>query len=160
VVLEWNGSPACSPLPPARTGTSGSPTILETGRILMGQRRGTPSANDTGGLYATTHFLPGVFELTWTGNDYQAGRRFPLPDDMTIYRFAMGDIFNDGARSGPSPIPLDDELRIYDPAGTTPVGRPGDDLAATRFSSKPPSVHRFPDQRPDLPDPAFCRCRS
>jgi hypothetical protein len=48
----------------------------------MGQRRGTPSANDTGSLYAYSHFMPGVFELTWNGKNYQAGRRFPLPEDM------------------------------------------------------------------------------
>jgi TolB-like protein len=117
VVLEWNGS-GIAPIASGQNWyfrVTGDP---ETGWILMGQRRGTPSATDTGGLYTTTHFLPGVFELTWTGNDFQAGRRFPLPDDMTIYRFAMGDIFNDGTVRTVA-YSLDDELRIYDPAGTT-----------------------------------------
>jgi TolB-like protein len=115
VVLEWNGT-SVAPIASGQNWyfrVTGDP---ETGWILMGQRRGTPSANDTGGLYTYTHFLPGVFELTWTGKDYQAGRRFPLPDDMTIYRFAMGDIFNDGKVRTVAYSP-DDELRIYDPAG-------------------------------------------
>jgi hypothetical protein len=51
----------------------GPATILKTARTLMGQRRGIPSSNDTGGLYAYTHFLPGVFEMTWNGENYQAG---------------------------------------------------------------------------------------
>ena len=116
VVLEWNGSG----LQPIASGQSWYFRVTddpEKGRCWMGQRRGTPSANDTGGLYAYTHFLPGVFELTWTGKDYQAGRRFPLPEDMTIYRFARGDIFNDGKIRAIAYSP-DDELRIYDPAGS------------------------------------------
>ena len=116
VVLEWNGSG----LQAIASGQSWYFRVTddpEKGMILMGQRRGTPSSNDTGGLYAYTHFLPGVFELTWTGNDYQAGRRIPLPGEMTIYRFARGDIFNDGKVRAIAYSP-GDELRIYDPAGS------------------------------------------
>jgi TolB-like protein len=76
VVLEWNGSG----LQAIATGQRWYFRVTddpENGRTLMGQRRGIPSANDTGGLYADTHFMPGVFELTWNGKNYQAGRRFP-----------------------------------------------------------------------------------
>ncbi|BBO69184.1 hypothetical protein DSCA_31140 [Desulfosarcina alkanivorans] len=116
VVLEWDGAG----LRPVATGQRWYFRVAddpEKGRILMGQRRGTPAANDTGGLYAYTHFLPGVFELTWNGEAYQAGRRFPLPEDMTIYRFTRGDIFNDGniRAIGYSPA---DQLRIYTPSGS------------------------------------------
>jgi hypothetical protein len=71
----------------------GTATILKRAASLMGQRRGIPSSNDTGGLYADAHFLPGVFEMTWNGKNYQAGRRLPLPDDMNLYRFAMWRYF-------------------------------------------------------------------
>lgn len=118
VVLEWSGSA----LQAIASGQSWYFRVADDpekeGRILMGQRRGTPSSNDTGGLYAYTHFLPGVFELTWTGKDYQAGRRFPLPEEMTLYRFARGDIFNDGRISSIA-YSSGDELRIYDPAGSS-----------------------------------------
>ncbi len=116
VVLEWDGAGL-------RTIASGQSWYFrvtddpENGRMLVGQRRGTPSAIDTGGLYTYTHFLPGVFELAWTGNEYQAGRRFPLPQEMTIYRLARGDIFNDGKVRAIAYSP-GDELRIYDPAGS------------------------------------------
>ncbi|MBC2711962.1 MAG: VCBS repeat-containing protein [Desulfosarcina sp.] len=116
VVLEWNGSGLQAIATDQRWyfRVTDDP---EKGRILMGQRRGTPSANDTGGLYAHTHFLPGVFELTWNGKAYQTGRRFPLPNDMTLYRFARGNIFNDGKVRAIA-YSSGDELRIYDPAGS------------------------------------------
>ncbi|BBO76628.1 hypothetical protein DSCW_40450 [Desulfosarcina widdelii] len=117
LVLEYNGS-SLQPI------AGGQPWYFrvgddpEKGPILMGQRRGTPSATDTGGLYETKHFLPGVFELTWTGKEYQAGRRLPLPGEMTLYRFARGDIFNDG-KTRAIAYSLGDKLRI-----TTPTGSP------------------------------------
>ncbi|WP_319405851.1 VCBS repeat-containing protein [uncultured Desulfosarcina sp.] len=116
VVLEYTGS-GLHPIASDQSWYFRVADDPENGRILMGQRRGTPSANDTGGLYAYTHFLPGVFELTWTGKDYQAGRRFPLPEDMNLYRFARGDIFNDGKIRAIA-YSADDDLRIYDPAGS------------------------------------------
>ncbi len=117
LVLEWNGST----LAPIANGQKWYFRVTNDpakGYVVMGQRQGTPSANDTGDLYHHTHFLPGVFELTWTGQDYRAGRRFPLPDDMTIYRFARGDIFNDGMVRTIA-YSAGDELRIYDPAGSS-----------------------------------------
>ncbi len=116
VVLEWNGAAL-------QAIASGLPWFFRVSQnpekvvILMGQRRGAPSANDTGGLYEDSQFLPGVFQLTWTGKDYQAGRRLPLPGDMTIYRFALGDIFNDGQIRAIA-YSTEDKLRIYDPAGS------------------------------------------
>jgi TolB-like protein len=116
IVLEWNGSG----LQAIASGQSWYYRVIDdpgNGRMLMGQRRSTPSANDTGGLYTYAHFQPGVFELSWTGKNYQAGRRFPLPKDMTVYRFARGDIFNDGKIRAIA-YSLDDKLRIYDPTGS------------------------------------------
>jgi hypothetical protein len=116
VVLEWNGSTL-------QTIAGGQPWYFrvgndpEKGPILMGQRRGTPSATDTGGLYEPTHFLPGVFELTWTGRGYQTGLRLPLPRETTLYRFARGDIFNDGKSRAIAYSP-DDKLRITSPTGS------------------------------------------
>ena len=116
VVLEWNGAALQATANGQRWyfRVSEDP---EKGATLMGQRRGAPSANDTGSLYTYTHFQPGVFELTWTGKDYQAGRRLPLPREMTIYRFARGDIFNDGQIRAIA-YSTGDKLRIYDPAGS------------------------------------------
>ncbi len=115
-VLEWNGT--------------GLGTLADGQRwyfrvadnsgkspFLMGQRQAMPRANDTGGLYESNHFLPGVFELTWNGKSYQAGRRLALPGDLNIYRFTRGDIFGD--RKIRTLAYTDaDKLRIYDPAGS------------------------------------------
>ncbi|MGA6924978.1 MAG: FG-GAP-like repeat-containing protein, partial [Desulfosarcina sp.] len=96
LVLEWNGSGLQSIVSDQRWyfAVSDDP---EVGRILVGQRQGTPSAIDAGGLYATPHFLPGVFQLSWTGGTLQAGRRLPLPAAVNLYGFARGDLFHDGA---------------------------------------------------------------
>ncbi len=115
VVLEWNGAG----LHPIATGQRWYFRVTddpEKGRILTGQRRGTPSANDTGGLYTYTHFLPGVFELTQNGKSYRTGRRFPVSKDLNIYRFARGDVFNDGNIRAIA-YSASDKLRIYEPAG-------------------------------------------
>jgi len=117
MVLEYNGS-SLQPIAGDQPWYFRVGDDPEKGPILMGQRRSTPSATDTGGLYETTHFLPGVFELTWTGKEYRAGRRLPLPGEMTLYRFARGDIFNDGKTRAIAYSP-DDKLRI-----TTPTGSP------------------------------------
>jgi hypothetical protein len=115
VVLEWNGS-TLQTLADSQRWYFRVGNDPEKGLILMGQRQGVPSSNDTGGLYEDSHFLAGVFELTWNGREYQAGRRLLLPGDMTIYRFARGDLFNDGSIRTIAYSP-DDELRIYDPSG-------------------------------------------
>ena len=115
IVLEWNGS-GLQPIAADQKWYFRVGNDPEKGTILMGQRRGAPSANDTGGLYEYNHFLPGVFELTWTGSDYQAGRRFPMTAETNIYRFARGDIFNDG-KVRTIAYAESDELRITSPAG-------------------------------------------
>jgi TolB-like protein len=115
VVLEWTGS-GLQPIATDQRWYFRVTDDPEAGRLLTGQRRGTPSANDTGGLYADSHFLPGVFELAWTGNAYQAGRRFPIPDNVNIYRFSRGNVFNDGDIRTIA-YSAEDKLRIYDPAG-------------------------------------------
>jgi TolB-like protein len=115
VVLEWNGS-GLQAIATGQRWYFRAGDDPENGRTLMGQRRGIPSSNDTGGLYADAHFMPGVFEMTWNGKNYQAGRRLPLPDDMNLYRFARGDIFNDGAIRAIG-YSVADKLRIYDPTG-------------------------------------------
>ena len=116
IVLEWNGATLATVADGQRWyfRVTDDP---EKGMMLMGQRRGTPSSIDTGGLYAYTHFLPGVFELAWTGNDYQAGRRIPLPDEMTVYRFARGNIFNDG-KVRTVAYSDSEKLRILDATGS------------------------------------------
>ena len=114
-MLEYNGS-GLQPIATDQRWYFRVTDDPEAGRLLTGQRRGTPSANDTGGLYADSHFLPGVFELAWTGNAYQAGRRFPIPDNVNIYRFSRGNVFNDGDIRTIA-YSAEDKLRIYDPAG-------------------------------------------
>ena len=116
IVLEWNGT-GLQAIATNQRWYFRVTEDSEKGPMLMGQRRGTPSANDTGGLYAYTHFLPGVFELTWSGDGYQAGPRIPLPEDMTIYRFTRGDVFNDG-KTRAIAYSTADELRIYEPTGS------------------------------------------
>jgi len=116
VVLEYNGS-SLQPIAGGQPWYFRVGSDPEKGPILMGQRRGIPAATDTGGLYEATHFLPGVFELTWTGREYQAGLRLPLAGEMTIYRFARGEIFNDGKTRAIAYSP-DDKLRITTPAGS------------------------------------------
>jgi hypothetical protein len=115
IVLEWNGSTLKALVDDQRWyfRVGNDP---ENGTILMGQRQGSPSANDTGGLYEDNHFLPGVVELAWTGKGYQAGRRVLLPSDMTVYRFTRGDVFNDG-KIRTIAYSASDKLRIYDPSG-------------------------------------------
>lgn len=115
IVLEWNGS-TLAPIATNQSWYFRVATDPEKGPVLLGQRRGTSSATDTGGLYSYTHFLPGIFELNPMGNGYQAGRRFPLPNDQNLYGFSRGEIFNDGKIRTVAYSP-GDELRIYDPAG-------------------------------------------
>lgn len=116
VVLEWNGS-GLLPIAENQHWYFRVATDLEKRPILMGQRQGVPAAADTGGLYQDSHFLSGIFELAWTGNGYQAGPHVLLPSDMTIYRFARGDIFNDN-QTRTIAYSASDKLRIYNPAGS------------------------------------------
>jgi len=115
VVLEWDGS-GLRPVADRQnwyfrvSGTAGKKPIL------LGQRQAVPSTIDTGGLYTDAAFLPGVFELTWTGSAYRAGHRLQLPADLNVYGFARGDVCNDG-RIRIVAYSSDDKLRIYDPAG-------------------------------------------
>lgn len=116
VVLEWNGT-SLAPIAAGQRLYFRIITDPETGPMLIGQRPGTPMSNDTGGLYADPHFLPGVFELTWTGKAFRTGRRLPIPKNLNIYWFTRGDIFNDGSTRTIAYSPMD-ELRISDPAGS------------------------------------------
>jgi hypothetical protein len=116
LVLEWNGT-ALQAIAEGQNWYFRVGGSMDKDPLLMGQRRGAPAANDTGGLYEDSHFLPGVFELSRDGSDYRAGRRISLPGEMTIYRFAKGDIFNDGQKRAIA-YSASDELRIYDPAGS------------------------------------------
>jgi hypothetical protein len=116
LVLEWNGT-GLAPLADSQRWYFRVINDADKGAVLMGQRQGTPMANDTGGLYESSHFLPGVFELTWGGKDYQAGPRLALPRNTTVYRFTQGDLFNDG-NNRTIAYSESDKLRIYDPAGS------------------------------------------
>ena len=114
-VLEWNGK-TLEPISDHQPWYFRIVRDPLEGPVLVGQRQGSRSANDTGGLYAYTHFLPGVVALTWIEGNYQAGARLPLPADMDLYRFTPGDIFNDGATRYIAYSPSD-ELRVYDASG-------------------------------------------
>lgn len=116
VVLEWNGSGLHS----IASGQSWYFAVTEDpedGRILMGQRQDVPEAIDAGGMYTPTHFLPGVFELSWAGREIHAGRRFALPAEINLYRFARGDLFNDG-KTRTIAYSASDQLRVYDSTGS------------------------------------------
>jgi hypothetical protein len=53
-------------------------TILKTACIADGTAAGHRHRQTTpAGCTPTTHFMPGVFEITWNGKNYQAGRRLP-----------------------------------------------------------------------------------
>jgi hypothetical protein len=156
VVLEWNGS-GLQAIATGQRWYFRAGDDPENGRTLMGQRRGIPSANDTGGLYADAHFMPGVFEMTWNGKNYQAGRRLPLPDDMTSTGLP-GEISLMTGQFGPSGIPLPTNC-AFTTLPAPPSGPAKKPLAATRFS-RSRIIHRCPHQGPDLPDPAFYHCRS
>ncbi len=77
----------------------------ELGYMLIGQKKGISDL-----------FLGGVYELTWSGNRYEAQNRISLPKETTVFGFAMGDILNDG---GESFVTLDDQdrLRLFTSAG-------------------------------------------
>ena len=77
----------------------------EQGYMLIGQKMGISDL-----------FLGGVYELTWSGNRYEAQNRISLPKETTVFGFAIGDILNDG---GESFVTLDDQdrLRLFTSAG-------------------------------------------
>lgn len=115
IVLEWNGT-TLAPIAGDQPWYFRVIQDPQQSPLLLGQRAGTPSTTDTGGLYNNSHFRSGVFELTWTGKEYQTGRRLPLPSDTIVYRIGRGDVFNDGTLRTIA-YSADDELRIYDPSG-------------------------------------------
>jgi hypothetical protein len=115
VVLEWDRAGLTSIAGKQKWYFRAS-DVPGKGRILMGQRQGSPSVNDTGGLYRHPFFFPGIFELAWTGRGFQAASRLRLPDNLNIYGFARGSIFNDGNIQTIA-YSSEDTLRIYDADG-------------------------------------------
>lgn len=115
VVLEWNGA-GLQPIATGQPWYFRVGTDSEKGLVLMGQRRGAATSDPSGGLYADAHFLPGIFEMTWAGDAYEPGRRLPVPPGLDIYRFARGDVLNDG-RTLTIAYASNNALRVYDPTG-------------------------------------------
>jgi len=83
-VLEWNGTSF------ARIAEDAGwyyrvLDISGQDRILLGQK---------GGM--SRPFIPGVYELKWSGGEYVSAGEQTVPRDMNIYAFTYGDVFNDG----------------------------------------------------------------
>jgi hypothetical protein len=137
-------------LPGHRRSRSGPPPDGPASGHAFGQRYRRP-------LRRQPIFCPACSNSPGPATPTRPVAGFPLPDNVNIYRFSRGNVFNDGV-SESSPIP-----RMTNCASTTrratpsgPVKRP---LAAARSISKP-HPQRHPHQRPDLPDPALVRGRS
>ena len=116
MVLEWNGS-KLRPIASRQPWYFRLANDPEKKPVLVGQRQGRPSANDTGGLYTYRHFLPGIFELLPEGSGYQTTRRLALPTEQCVYGFAQGDLLHDGQIRTVAFSPAD-KLRVFDATGT------------------------------------------
>ncbi|MFO7559161.1 MAG: VCBS repeat-containing protein [Desulfobacterales bacterium] len=56
----------------------------EKGSKLFGQRKGISEP-----------FFPTIFELSWNGSSYQAGKKQSLPDEILIFGLSLGNIAQD-----------------------------------------------------------------
>ena len=73
--------------------------------VLLGQKRGISDL-----------FLPGVYQLTWSNNNYESKDKISLPKAITIFGFATGDVMNDGSQAIVT-FEEDDRLRIFSQDG-------------------------------------------
>ncbi|MBC8198726.1 MAG: VCBS repeat-containing protein [Desulfobacterales bacterium] len=78
------------------------------GPMLVGQKMGISDL-----------FMPGVYELVWTGSSYKPHGKVAmgLPENITVFGFTMGDLFNN---KGEVVAAFDEEerLRIYTTGGS------------------------------------------
>jgi TolB-like protein len=78
------------------------------GPMLVGQKMGVSDL-----------FMPGVYELVWTGSEYkpQGKVAMGLPENVTVFGFTIGDLFN---TKGEVVAAFDEEerLRIYSTGGS------------------------------------------
>jgi len=78
------------------------------GPMLVGQKMGVSDL-----------FMPGVYELVWTGSSYkpQGKVAMGLPENITVFGFTIGDLFN---TKGEVVAAFDEEerLRIYSSSGS------------------------------------------
>lgn len=117
LVLEWVGEG----LIPIEEGARWYFRVIndfQQQKLLIGQRQGSPSAIDTGGMYQYRHFLPGIMRLEWQGGGYTSTKRLSRESDMDLYRYATGDVFGDGKPHIVS-FSSSDKLRIKDSSGKT-----------------------------------------
>ncbi len=60
----------------------------ERGRVLCGQKKGDD-----------TLFTKGVYHLIWDGQTYTEQKKLPVPSNVIIYGFAVGNIINENSNS-------------------------------------------------------------
>lgn len=117
-VLEWSGK-GFSPILEKAGWYFRVIDVPGRGNVLMGQKR-PPVSSSGGGDFempgANQLFLPGVFELTWQGEQLIAGERQPLPRGMNIYGFNYGNVIKPDQ---PMIVAMNEErrLRILNAAG-------------------------------------------
>jgi TolB-like protein len=103
-VLEWNGAEftRIAEREPWYYSVVASPA---TGRVLYGQRRSRDEL-----------FVPGIFRMNWDGARYEPGEKLPLPYNMNVYAFAVGDVLNDGTTAYAA-FKGGDTLAVFDASG-------------------------------------------
>lgn len=105
VVLEWDGSDFKRVAQNQKWYFRVITHPIE-GKILVGQRRGIG-----------TLFLDGIFKLVWDGQGYVDQDKLPVPKNVIVYGFAMGNPMSEGSDMI---VSMDPEgiLRIYTSSGS------------------------------------------
>jgi len=79
--------------------------VPDRGPVLFGQKRGMSDV-----------FQPGIYELEYRQGSYVELDRAPVPRNVSVYGFALGDALNSG-RKAVAAFTRDDLIKIFDDAG-------------------------------------------
>ena len=75
------------------------------GKVLLGQKRGMKEP-----------FVPGIYTLGWSNNQYLSEKRQAVPKSTNVYGFIYGDVLNKG-REEILAFSKSDHIRILNPGG-------------------------------------------
>lgn len=98
-VLEWNGS-GLTRIADRQNWYYRVLNVPGSGSHLMGQKRGLVGESSSYDVEKKSElFLPGIYELKWSGGQYESAGRQIFPEWVNVFGFAYGDILNNGQES-------------------------------------------------------------